>query len=71
MIGCIFSKDFQSSIIILDDLFHFSECIKAENETLLTFKHKFIFFEIKSNNFMVFQTLRVTLSSVYTGNHKL
>lgn len=70
MIECILSRDFQSSMMILDDLFHSSECIRAENETLLSFKHQFVFFEIKSNNFMAFQTLRVTPSSVCTGNHR-
>lgn len=71
MIECILSRDFQSSIIILDDLFHISECIGAENKALLTLKLQFVFFEIKSNNFVAFHTLIVTPSSVYTGNHRV
>lgn len=54
-----------SSIIILNGLFHFSECTRADNKTLLTFEHQFVFFEIKSKKFTAFQTLSNSLFCVH------
>lgn len=50
----------------------FSECIRTSNKALLTCKLELhVIFEIKSSNFMVFQALIATPSSVYTENHKM